>query len=242
LKSIPLFLRHASNKIISSLNKTPFRNNYLRKIEKAIYISSFGAEEMLEEIHALFDLREMKRICLESNSLENNYSSVLSDSSLIRKAMHYRVKYELPLDMLIKVDRMSMSNSLEVRAPFLDPDLFKASTVIPDRFLRNAGIGKLVLREIMKDTLPEEVFNHPKSGFSIPMHDFKNTVFRKLAIDLLNKDYMKKLFNPVALELILEVGLNESEDTFSGSIYRKTHQLWSLMMLSGWISYYKIEV
>lgn len=242
LKRIPLFLRHASNKFISSLNKTPLRNNYLRKIEKAIYISSFGAEEMLEEIHALFDRREMKRIYPASKSNENNHTSILSNSSLIRKAMHYRVKYELPLDMLIKVDRMSMSNSLEVRAPLLDPDLFKASAVLPDQFLRREGVGKLVLREIMKDTLPDEVFNHPKSGFSIPMHDFKNAAFRNLAMYLLNKDYMKKLFNPAALELILEAGLNDSEDTFSGSIYRKTHQLWSLMMLSGWIEVFGVEI
>jgi asparagine synthase (glutamine-hydrolysing) len=157
--------------------------------------------------------------------------------------MYYRVKYDLPLDMLVKVDRMSMSNSLEVRNPFLDPDLFEASTQLPDKFLRGKGMGKLVLREIMKDQLPEEVFNHPKSGFSIPMHDFKNDEFKSLAKDLiLNQPYMSLLFKRAALEDIVNLGLNENKDSNVGSIYRKTHQLWSLMMLSGWIKMFGVEI
>jgi asparagine synthase (glutamine-hydrolysing) len=68
--------------------------------------------------------------------------------------MRYRIKYDLPLDMLIKVDRMSMSNSLEVRSPFLDPILFEASCKLPDKFLRNGGVGKLVIRKMMEKELP----------------------------------------------------------------------------------------
>jgi len=48
--------------------------------------------------------------------------------------MYFRIRYNLPLDMLIKVDRMSMATSLEVRAPLLDVDLFEASTKIPDKY------------------------------------------------------------------------------------------------------------
>ncbi|MFX5999002.1 asparagine synthase-related protein, partial [Acinetobacter baumannii] len=56
----------------------------------------------------------------------------------------------------------------------LDPDLFDISCTIPDQFLRSGGLGKLVVRKMMEHDLPDEVFNHPKSGFSIPLHDFKN--------------------------------------------------------------------
>ena len=242
LKRVPLFLRQSSNIFFSYINKSFLGNNSLRKIEKALYISSFDSEEMLEEIHALFDLRELKNIYPASKIIDESNKDLSFNGSLIQRAIKYRLNFDLPLDMLVKVDRMSMSNSLEVRAPFLDPDLFDASTMIPDSFLRKSGLGKIVLRDIMKDTLPYEVFNHPKSGFSIPMHDFKNTAFRKLAINLLNKDYMKELFNPLALDLILEIGLNDNHDNFSGSIYRKTHQLWSLMMLSGWIKEFDVDI
>ena len=51
--------------------------------------------------------------------------------SPLRKIMYYRTIHTLPVNMLVKVDRMSMANSLEVRAPFLDPDLFDASASTP---------------------------------------------------------------------------------------------------------------
>jgi len=164
------------------------------------------------------------------------------ENTLLRNAMRYRLKYDLPLDMLIKLDRMSMANSLEVRSPFLDPVLFDASCVIPDQFLRNKGLGKVVTRKMMENSLPDEVFNHPKSGFSIPLHDFRNDAFKSLAKELLFSPYMVELFESKTLEYILHHGLCETMDNGSGSIYRKTHQLWSLMMLSGWIKRFEVEV
>jgi hypothetical protein len=95
---------------------------------------------------------------------------------------------------------------------------------------------------MMENELPSEVFNHPKSGFSIPLHDFRNEEFKKLAKSLLGTKIMQELFWDKSLNAILDAGLTESKDNASGSIYRKTHQLWSLMMLSGWISLYNIEV
>ena len=243
LKRIPSGLLNGLGSIVSMINSTPFGNNRLRQISKALDISTLDGEEMLMEIHALFDKKELAAIFSGNVKKTQGTEFELSGFSPIRKAMFYRIKYDLPLDMLVKVDRMSMSNSLEVRTPFLDPDLFEASCKIPEKFLRQKGVGKLVLREIMKDELPDEVFNHPKSGFSIPMHDFRNQNFKELAESLLlNNENMNSLFNRNKLEAILRTGLTDSKDSSSGSIYRKTHQLWSLMMLSGWMKMYKVEI
>ncbi len=95
---------------------------------------------------------------------------------------------------------------------------------------------------MMENDLPEEVFNHPKSGFSIPLHDFRNVAFQKLANELLLAPYMIEIFDINSLKSILINGLFESKDNGGGSIYRKTHQLWSLMMLSGWIKKYNIKI
>jgi asparagine synthase (glutamine-hydrolysing) len=243
LKVVPSILRRSGGDMLELLNKTPLGNNKIRQIRKALNISVLGSLDMLIEMHALFDHKELSKVYDQYTRQNDDISPSFSEWSDIRQAMYYRVKYDLPLDMLVKVDRMSMSNSLEVRNPFLDPDLFEASTQLPDKFLRGNGMGKLVLREIMKDQLPEEVFNHPKSGFSIPMHDFKNDEFKSLAKDLiLNQPYMSLLFKRAALEDIVNLGLNENKDSNVGSIYRKTHQLWSLMMLSGWIKMFGVEI
>jgi asparagine synthase (glutamine-hydrolysing) len=239
VSAIPGFIRRSATAMLNGLNRG-LNNNKLRQVAKALKIAGLDFDELIREAHALFDASEINRLLKEGRS--TTYNRHASDESLLRRSMRYRLEYDLPLDMLTKVDRMSMSNSLEVRAPFLDPDLFEASCRLPDMFLRQKGVGKLVIREMMKNDLPDEVFNHPKSGFSIPLHSIRNDAFRKLATGLLTKEYMYELFNADIMALILEKGISETTDDNSGSIYRKTHQLWSLMMLSGWIDMYEIDI
>lgn len=238
IRKIPSIIRNSSHDILHFVNKK-LNSNKVRQLTKALNIASLPFEEGFHETHALFDSKEVKHL-FDSNKIirsENN-----DQPSLLRSMMLYRIKYDLPLDMLVKVDRMSMANSLEVRAPFLDPDLFDISCTIPDQFLRGGGLGKLVVRKMMEHHLPDEVFNHPKSGFSIPLHDFTNEEFKQLATQLMNESAMKELFDETRLKQILQIGLSSKTNDSAGSIYRKTHQLWSLMMLSGWIKMYKIEL
>jgi len=225
----------------TELINTKFNNNNLRQLGKMLEISRLPIERIIQETQALFTTNELLKVSKLQNG-KNRFSQFDESLSILRNTMFYRIKYDLPLDMLIKVDRMSMANSLEVRSPFLDPVLFEASCKLPDRFLRNKGIGKLVIREMMRDELPESVFNHPKSGFSIPLHDFKNEEFKNLAKELINQSYMHELFHANELERIMNLGLESNKDSSSGSIYRITHQLWSLMMLSGWIKLFKVEL
>jgi hypothetical protein len=63
-----------------------------------------------------------------------------------------------------------------------------------------------------------------------------------LAKELLSKPFIVELFKKDVLDSLLKGGLVDNKNDANGSIYRKTHQLWSLMMLSGWISFYNIEV
>ena len=241
LHILPELLRKTSKHTIDFFNQNLFKSNNLRQLSKLIRISGLEIERLIQETHALFDEEESKKIFNDKLGFPESFEYYKTDS-LLRNSMRYRIKYDLSLDMLIKVDRMSMSNSLEVRSPFLDPILFDASCKLPDKFLRNGGIGKLVIRKMMENELPKEVFTHPKSGFSIPLHDFRNDAFTKLANELLNTPFIKNLLNQKDLASLLKGGLEGNKDDADGSIYRKTHQLWSLMMLSGWISYYKIEV
>jgi asparagine synthase (glutamine-hydrolysing) len=72
-------------------------------------------------------------------------------------------------DMLVKVDRMSMANSLEVRCPFLDRRVVGAAFAMPGAFKLRRGEGKRVLRRAFADRLPAEVFQRPKKGFEVPI-------------------------------------------------------------------------
>lgn len=72
-------------------------------------------------------------------------------------------------DMLVKVDRMTMANSLEVRCPFLDHRVVECAAAMPGRFKLDRSRGKIVLRQAFGDRLPAEVFTLPKKGFEMPI-------------------------------------------------------------------------
>ncbi len=75
----------------------------------------------------------------------------------------------LPGDMLVKIDRMSMANSLEVRCPMLDHRVVECAAAMPGAFKLAAGRGKRIFRRAFADRLPAEVFRRPKKGFEVPL-------------------------------------------------------------------------
>jgi len=79
------------------------------------------------------------------------------------------IRTYLPLDILTKVDRMSMAHSIEARVPLLDHVLVEfAATIPPDMRLRN-GRTKHVLKQAMSGLLPDEILDRPKRGFAVPL-------------------------------------------------------------------------
>jgi asparagine synthase (glutamine-hydrolysing) len=75
----------------------------------------------------------------------------------------------LPGDILFKVDRASMYNSLEVRAPFLDRALAEAAFALPTRFKLRGGETKHLLKRLAARHLPRELVYRPKHGFAVPV-------------------------------------------------------------------------
>lgn len=163
--------------------------------------------------------------------------------SPLRKIMYYRMHHTLPSNMLVKVDRMSMANSLEVRAPFLDPDLYEAASRLPDEMLMRRGQGKYLLRRIMRDKLPPEVFTHPKKGFSIPLYKYQNEAFQHLAKDLLFSDSpLHEILDGAQLENIYRTGISQQQNSAQISVFRSAHQLWMMMQLFGWVRRFEVQV
>jgi asparagine synthase (glutamine-hydrolysing) len=88
-------------------------------------------------------------------------------------------------DILVKVDRASMAASLEVRAPFLDPDLVEFLLSVPTRFKRRNGTGKVLLRQLMRGRVPNEVIDRPKVGFGVPLDSWLRGSLAPLLRELL---------------------------------------------------------
>ena len=70
---------------------------------------------------------------------------------------------------MVKVDRMSMANALEVRCPFLDHRVVACAAAMPGRLKLGRDGGKIALRRAFADRLPKMVFDRPKKGFELPI-------------------------------------------------------------------------
>jgi asparagine synthase (glutamine-hydrolysing) len=96
-----------------------------------------------------------------------------NDADPINAMLSCDVAFELPGDMLTKVDRASMSNALETRTPFLDQRVVEWAFALPGsaKLALRGGrpVGKRILRSAFRDRLPAEVFSRPKRGFEMPV-------------------------------------------------------------------------
>ena len=218
----------------------------IRQLRRGIDTSLESLDDIPLSLNAFFSESEINRLIQSEEPLNfdylKKYPSEIRNGSPLRKIIYYRTQHTLPGNMLVKVDRMSMANSLEVRAPFLDADLFEAAAQLPDRFLIKNGKGKHIIRKIMEKDLPPEVFNHPKTGFNIPLHRYRNTAFRALAHRLFfETNPLPELFEPKFLKQIFEEGFSTQKDTGHRSVFQASHRLWMLMQLLGWAERFEVE-
>jgi len=248
LKIVPDIVRGGALGILGLLQSVPGINRVskIRQAKKALQLSELSPDKLPVHLHALFSEDEIARL-IPGSSIDVTNAEIFPEAfkgwSPLRRIMHFRLVHNLPLDMLTKVDRMSMANSLEVRAPFLDADLFAVASTIPEQFLFKNGNGKLLIRELMKQDLPEEVFDHPKKGFSIPLHKYQNQEFWTLVDELLlNNEIMGLIFDRRELKKIIRKSSSVLSDNAEVTVYKSSHQIWSLLQLSGWISHYKIVI
>jgi asparagine synthase (glutamine-hydrolysing) len=100
--------------------------------------------------------------------------------------LHADTSFYLPNDMLVKVDRMSMANGLEVRVPFLDVDMVRFCASLPNAYkLKHAYVRKYLLRESLRGSIPGSTLRAPKSGFNIPVDQWMRGYLRELLFDSL---------------------------------------------------------
>jgi asparagine synthase (glutamine-hydrolysing) len=111
----------------------------------------------------------------------------------------------LPLDILTKVDRMSMAHSIETRVPFLDHRLVEFAATIPPEMNLQRGTTKAILKRAMRDILPEQIIDRPKQGFAVPLRYWFRGKLSSYARDLLLGERARRrgFFNARAIENLL---------------------------------------
>jgi asparagine synthase (glutamine-hydrolysing) len=107
------------------------------------------------------------------------------DGNWLSAAQSLDLHNYLPLDILTKVDRMSMAHSLEVRVPLLDHTLVEFAATVPPELNLNGGGGKGLFKKAMRGIVPDAVIDRPKRGFAVPLSFWFRGNLEGFARDLL---------------------------------------------------------
>ena len=106
-------------------------------------------------------------------------------ASRLNQMLYVDAKVWLPDDLLLKADKMTMANGLELRVPFLDHKLIEFAATLPDHSKLGPEGGKTLLRRAMRGVLPDTIIDRPKKGFPVPISEWLRRPMRQFTRDTL---------------------------------------------------------
>ena len=238
LNSIPEFVRKSLVRTMNNINSDSIpilknKYNFHNRYEKLKAVLNDPSEkEIMLSLSQQFTDQQMK------NVMKSDYESLptMFQSKELLEEFKSPLSYMMAVDfqtymlddILQKVDRATMTNSLEGREPMLDHRILEFAAQLPDEYKYQNGVKKRILREITHDYIPEKLLDRPKMGFAIP-------IAKWLKNDL--RDYLEEYLNEVR---IVKQGIFNWEFVeklkidFYGGRKEYDSKLWYFLMFQMW--------
>lgn len=185
LKKLPQSRNNKLTTLIRRLNKLS-SGLHLNTKERYKYYSSISSAEYVDAL--LLDKWKSKKE--EIVNAEEKWLKNLSSKQDMNEVLLTDMKFVLPNDMLFKVDRMSMANSLEVRSPFLDFEVVDFAFSLTADYKIKGNKRKKIVQDTFKKILPNELYNRPKQGFEVPLLKWFRTELKPFINELTNEDFI----------------------------------------------------
>jgi asparagine synthase (glutamine-hydrolysing) len=227
-------LSRASSRIVNS--DFLFKANYFSRLAEMnhqdqyfhiMYRFSSQIESMLsDEFKIKSSQPEAKDI------LKNSFQESRADDCM-DQIFYTDFNTYLPDDLMVKTDIASMAVSLEARSPFLDQELLELTASMPADFKICGLTGrKYILKEALRDLLPQEIIQRSKKGFDIPIKSwFKDELDNYVQKILLSKKFLSRgIFQAEKVEDLLSKNINTRIDLSS--------PIWTVLMLEIWFQEY----
>ncbi|MEI6587333.1 MAG: asparagine synthase (glutamine-hydrolyzing) [Candidatus Moraniibacteriota bacterium] len=176
-----------------------------------------------------------QKITLRENSLElivNKFNESTTENRL-DQTLYADFSSYLPDDLMTKVDLASMSVALETRSPFLDHELLELTAKIPSNLkIKNFNQTKWILKETLRDLLPDQIIDRSKKGFETPLNIWLKNQMKDYSNDLLLSERAKNrnIFNEATVKKLLHIQQNTPVDL--------SHKIWSMIILENWFKKY----
>ena len=228
-QKLPGWVRKGLPDLFSFLSK-PFNNSFRLKLNRIQNVCSssnldFQNRYLVKSAGISLDLVRQINTGKEIYPVEeflNDFLQGCNYKDPFYKLMYLNLKLSLPDDMLVKIDRMSMSHSLETRAPFLDYRLVEYMVQVHKNIKMKNYERKTVLRETVGQKLPGAILKAPKKGFSVPLRFwFREGLLKEKIKDLKN---ISPLVNGTLVDGLIRSNADGKEDN--------GNMIWKLFVLN----------
>ncbi|MEO7923977.1 MAG: asparagine synthase (glutamine-hydrolyzing) [Chitinophagaceae bacterium] len=214
---------------IPYLNKKPLFTTRYKKLMHLFRDNS--AKELLRNMSSLYFPDELANLFLEtpgqlSSNFDNQLQPGYNDDLSYMMAIDYQT-YMLD-DILQKVDRASMSVSLEGREPFLDQHIIEFAAQLPSGYKIKDGVKKYILRQIVHKYVPQKMMERPKMGFGIPIAAWLKNELKHFVDETTDPGFLEQqgLFNKVEIKKLCTEFYNGKEQLHTKIWYLLMFQLW----------------
>ncbi|WP_432821478.1 asparagine synthase (glutamine-hydrolyzing) [Trichloromonas sp.] len=162
----------------------------------------------------------------QAQSVLGAHFAANSNADPVTRVQYVDIKSYLPEDILVKVDRMSMAHSLEVRAPILDHKVMEFAARLPSALKLRGQESKYIFKKINENRLSADILYRKKQGFCVPLDAWLRGELRGLAQDVLFSGGLDERFNRVYVQQLW--------NGHQGGRQNNGTQLWGLMMFGLW--------
>lgn len=162
------------------------------------------------------------------------YFDMVQGEDDVTKMQYVDMQTWLVQDILVKADRMSMANSLELRVPFLDKEMLKVALSIPTKYRVSKEQTKIALRGAALKQVPEKTASMPKTGFLTPLNDWlKRDKFYNMVKEAFTSDTAKQFFDCDYIVALL--------DNHKSGKEKNMKRIWSVYSFILWYDKYFVE-
>ncbi len=228
-------LSNTPHPVCKALEKLlPSRYKTLRPSDRIAQITQILNSKTAEDLYLTLVSQWLEPESLLKTGFEpklNAFKEASFLNEVIEKMQYIDTLTYLPDDVLTKVDRATMYTSLEARVPLLDHRVVAMGWRYSLSEKIQGSNGKLPLREILGDYVPIQLFDRPKMGFGVPVHDWLRGPLRGWAHDLLNSSDFPAMIDPKPIRKTWMSHLDG----------KANHQnaLWTILMLQAWHKQWK---
>jgi asparagine synthase (glutamine-hydrolysing) len=236
-RRIPAALRHrVIEPLVSHLADRPTKKGLVNLLKRFVQGASLPDEgghmrwqyfSSDEQDRRLFTPTFLSAVTVDPFEPVRRHAARASAADRLGRECYVDLRLTMPESVLMKVDKMSMATSLEVRVPFLDHRLVEFAARIPSRLKFSGLRTRAIYRRAMTGILPSFVLDRGKQGYSLPLKTWLRGELREYMTALLNASpLIREHFNPDGVHVMIDEHMRRARN--------HNHVLWALMNAALW--------